>query len=127
MKNRLMLIFFPFLAAYLIFLFLPIIRILTFDSFKVLVIDTSSGILQSIFYTYLIALFVAVVSVLLALPYSFIMARRNSLPYRVADSLVEIPIMIPSTVVGIMVLITFAPQMPVGSLIRMVFPGYTFT
>ncbi len=127
MKNRLILVFFPFLAAYLIFLILPIIRILTFNSFAYLVRDAHSGILTSIYYTYLIALAVAVIAVLLALPYAFIMARRNSVPYRVADSIVEIPIMIPSTVVGIMILITFAPQMPVGSVIARIFPGYSFT
>ena len=126
MRNRLLLLFFPFMAAYLIFLVLPIVRILTFNSFSFLIGDASSGILASIYYTYLIALAVAVISVLLALPYSFVMARRNTIPYRIADSLVEIPIMIPSTVVGIMILITFAPQMPVGSAIARIFPGYTF-
>ncbi len=127
MKNKLVLAFFPFLAMYLIFLLLPILRVLTFSSFASLVSDSHSGILESIYYTYLIAFAVAVIAVVLALPYSFIMARYNSAPFRIADSLVEIPIMIPSTVVGIMVLITFAPQMPVGSLIMMFFPGYTFT
>ncbi|MCL4341021.1 MAG: ABC transporter permease [Candidatus Thermoplasmatota archaeon] len=127
MRNRLILLFFPFLAAYLIFLLLPIVRILTFNSFGFLIKDAHSGILSSIYYTYLIALAVAVISVMLALPYSFVMARRTSVPYRIADSLVEIPIMIPSTVVGIMILLTFAPQMPVGSLIVRFFPGYTFT
>ncbi len=127
MKNRLILVFFPFLVVYLLFLALPIVRILTFNSFAYLVSDAHTGILKSIYYTYLIAFAVAIISVLLALPYAFVMARRNSIPYRIADSIVEIPIMIPSTVVGIMILITFAPHMPVGAVIARIIPGYTFT
>jgi len=42
------------------------------------------------------------------------------------DSLLELPIMIPHTVVGIMMLITFLPTMPVGRLLARIIPGYGF-
>jgi len=127
MRSKLVWIFLPIVAIYLLFLFLPLLRILTFNSLSYLAGDTRSGILTSVYYTYLIALAVAVMAVLFALPYSFVMTRKKSIGYRMADSIVEIPIMIPSTVVGVMMLITFAPQMPVGRLISQIIPGYTFT
>ena len=127
MKSKLLWLFFPLVVVYLLFLFLPVLRILTFNSFSYLIADSKSGILTSVYYTYLIALGVALIAVLFSLPYSYVMTRKNSIGYKVADSLVEIPIMIPSTVVGVMMLITFAPQMPVGRIIARIIPGYSFT
>ena len=127
MRNRLLYIFFPFIIVYLLFLGLPLIRMLTFNSLGYLLSDTSSGILESIYYTYIIALAVALIAVLFSIPYAFIFARKRSLGYRLADSIIEVPIMIPSTVVGVMMLITFEPQMPVGHFIGMIVPEYTFS
>ncbi|MGC8505492.1 MAG: ABC transporter permease subunit [Thermoplasmata archaeon] len=127
MRNRLLYIFFPFIIVYLLFLGLPLIRILTFNSLGYLISDTSSGIMSSIYYTYVIALGVALIAVLFSIPYAFIFARKRGFGYRLADSIIEVPIMIPSTVVGVMMLITFEPQMPVGHLIAGLIPGYTFS
>lgn len=125
-RSKLFLWFFPFFLLYIVFIMLPIVRILTFNTVGSLIEDSKSGILQSILYTYAIAFVVSAFSILFALPYSYVMSRRGGYIYRVADSLVEIPIMIPHTVVGIMMLITLEPTMPLGRIISSIFPAYGF-
>ncbi len=127
MRNRLLYIFFPFIIAYILFLALPLLRILTYNSLGYLISDTTSGIMTSIYYTYIIAFGVALIAILFSIPYAFVFARKRSIVYRLADSIIEVPIMIPSTVVGVMMLITFEPHMPVGHLIAQLIPGYTFS
>jgi len=127
MRIRLLYLFIPFIIVYIIFLGLPLLRIITFNSLGYLVSDTSSGIMTSIYYTYIIAFAVAIIAILFSIPYAFVFARKKSLGYRLADSLIEVPIMIPSTVVGVMMLITFEPRMPVGHFIAGFIPGYTFS
>ncbi|MEM4089197.1 MAG: ABC transporter permease [Thermoplasmatales archaeon] len=76
--------------------------------------------------TYEICAFVAISAVLFSLPYAFVMARGRSKVYTAADSIVELPIMIPHTVVGIMMLITFEPTMPIGRILSSFIHGYSF-
>ena len=126
MKSSLALLFLPLFLLYLAFILIPVIRVLTFTSISYIFSDASSGILQSISYTYVIAFIVSALGILFALPYSFVMSRNTGRVFRTADSLVEIPIMIPHTVVGIMMLITFEPTMPFGKLLAGIIPGYSF-
>lgn len=121
-----MLLFFPFFLLYIAFILIPVIRVLTFTSISYILSDASSGILQSVYYTYIIAFIVSGIAILFALPYSFIMSRSTGRIFRAADSLVELPIMIPHTVVGIMMLITFEPTMPFGRILAGIIPGYGF-
>jgi len=125
-KSPLRWIFLPFLLIYFLIIVIPIARVLSFQPVSYIERDISSGILQSIAITYEICAVVATSAVLFSLPYSFIMARGRTGLYKAADSFVEIPIMIPHTVVGVMMLITFEPGMPLGKLISTVFPGYSF-
>jgi molybdate/tungstate transport system permease protein len=126
MKSKLLWIFFPFFLLYLLIIIVPLTRALTYEPFNYIMGDISSGILQSIVLTYELCAVVAVSAVLFSLPYAFVMSKNNGKVYKAADSLVEIPIMIPHTVVGILMLITFEPTMPVGHFISTYFPGYSF-
>ncbi|MGC8645381.1 MAG: ABC transporter permease subunit [Thermoplasmata archaeon] len=126
MKSPLRWIFFPFLLLYFVIIVIPIARILTFQPISALENDISSGVLQSIILTYEICGIVAISAVMFSLPYSFVMARGKTNAYKAADSLVELPIMVPHTVVGVMMLITFEPGMPIGRFLGSIFPGYSF-
>lgn len=119
-------VFFAFFLVYLLFILVPIVRVLTFESFSYILQDSRTGIWQSISYTYLIALCVALLSVGFAIPYAFFTVRNNSRTVKLADNLVELPIMIPHTVVGVIMLITFEPTSYVGKLISTFIPAYRF-
>lgn len=119
-------LFFPFFVIYLLFLLIPIIRVITFQSISYLAEDSSTGIWTSLYYTYGLALVVALLSVGFAIPYVYFISRNNGKTAKAFDSLIELPIMIPHTVVGIMMLITFEPTMPLGHLISRIYPGYVF-
>ncbi len=126
MKSKLLWIFFPFFLIYLLILIIPLARSLTYEPVSYIIGDLSSGILPSIVLTYEICAVVAVSAVLFSLPYAYVISRKRGIIYKAADSLVEIPIMIPHSVVGIIMLITFEPAMPLGSLISRYVPGYSF-
>ncbi|BAB59687.1 ABC transport system permease protein PA [Thermoplasma volcanium GSS1] len=111
---------------YILIILVPIIRALTYSSIGEITADLSSGILPSIEYTYAICGVVAFLAVLFSLPYSYVISRHTGPAYKAADSLVEIPIMIPHSVVGIIMLITFEPTMPIGHLLAKYIPGYSF-
>jgi molybdate/tungstate transport system permease protein len=119
-------LFVPFFIIYIIFILTPIFRTLTYESFSFIISDASSGIFKSIYYTYVLALVVAALAVAFSIPYVYFVSRTENSFVKVADSLVELPIMIPHTVVGIMMLITFEPSMPIGKLITRIYPGYQF-
>ncbi len=124
--NSLYYLFIPFFAVYILFILTPVIRTLTFQSFESIVRASSNGIFESLEYTYLLALLVAVISVGFSIPYVYFVSRSKHVVTKSLDSLVELPIMIPHTVVGIMMLITFEPDMPIGKLISRIYPGYQF-
>ncbi len=124
--NALYYLFLPFFVVYIIFILTPVIRILTFQSFTYLVGSGTSGIWKSIYYTYLLALVVGLVSVGFSIPYVYFTSRNGSKTVKALDSLVELPIMIPHTVVGVMMLILLEPSMPLGSFIARIIPGYQF-
>lgn len=119
-------LFIPFFIIYILFILTPIIRTLTYDSFSYIIRDTSSGIWQSIYYTYILALVVALLAVGFSIPYVYFVSRTKSAGIKAVDSIVELPIMIPHTVVGLMMLITLEPSMPVGKFISSIYPGYQF-
>lgn len=119
-------LFLPFFVVYILFILTPILRTLTYESFSYLIKDASSGIFQSIYYTYILALVVALLAVGFSIPYVYFISRSRNVGIKAVDSLVELPIMIPHTVVGLMMLITFEPTMPVGRLISRIYPGYQF-
>lgn len=119
-------VFFVFFLIYLLFILSPIIRVLTFQSLSYILEDSKTGIWQSIYYTYLLALAVAVLSVAFAIPYTFFSVRSPSKPVKFFDNFVELPIMIPHTVVGVMMLITLEPSTSIGRLISSVIPSYRF-
>ncbi len=125
-SNSLYYLFLPFFAIYILFLIIPIFRTLTFQSLSYIMRDTSSGILQSLEYTYLLALVVSLISIGFSIPYVYFVSRNRHIVVRSLDALLELPIMIPHTVVGIMMLITFLPTMPIGKLISSIFPSYQF-
>lgn len=124
--NSLFYLFLPFFALYILFIITPIFRTLTYQSFSYIISDTSSGIVQSLEYTYLLALLVSLLSIGFSIPYVYFVSRARNIVVKSLDSLLELPIMIPHTVVGIMMLITFLPTMPVGRFLARIFPGYGF-
>ncbi len=119
-------LFLPFFLIYILFLLIPIIRVVTFQSFSYIIEDSKTGIWISLIYTYLLAFVVALLSAGFAIPYVYFISRNISRTAKALDSIVELPIMIPHTVVGIMMLITFEPTMPLGHLISEIYPGYVF-
>ncbi len=126
MKSKLFFIFIPLTFIYILFILIPIIRAITFEPFSMILSDLSSGIVQSIIITYILCAIVAGIAVAMSLPYAYVMSRKRSILYRAMDSVVDIPIMIPHTVVGIIMLLTFEPTMPLGNLLTKIFPGYSF-
>ncbi|KAA8922999.1 ABC transporter permease [Thermoplasma sp.] len=125
-RGRLVYIFFPVFIVYLLVLIIPLVRALTYSSLAEIITDLHSGIISSIEYTYVVCAFVAILAVLASLPYAYTMSRHRSVLFRAMDSVVEIPIMIPHTVVGIIMLLTFEPSMPLGHLLSRYIPGYSF-
>ncbi|CAC12179.1 ABC transporter permease related protein [Thermoplasma acidophilum] len=125
-RGRLIYLFFPIFVVYLLVLIVPLVRALTYSSLSEIITDLRSGIIPSIEYTYIVCAFVAVLAVLAALPYAYVMSRHRSTFFKAVDSVVEIPIMIPHTVVGIIMLLTFEPSMPLGHILSKYIPGYSF-
>ncbi len=119
-------IFFIFFIIYIAIILTPILRILFFTSLSGLIEDSKSGIFQSIELTYFMAFIVAIISGGFSLPYTYFISRSHNIFWKWLDSLMELPIMIPHTVVGIMMLLAFEPTMPIGSLISRFYPGYRF-
>jgi molybdate/tungstate transport system permease protein len=124
--NSLYYLFVIFFVIYILFILTPIVRTITFQSFSYIVEDTKSGIWQSISYTYLLALFVGLLAIGFSVPYVYFISRNNNSGIKALDALVELPIMIPHTVVGLMMLITFSPTMPLGRFILSIYPDYQF-
>jgi molybdate/tungstate transport system permease protein len=119
-------LFVPFFVVYILFILTPIFRTLTYESFSYIIKDANSGIWQSIYYTYALALVVALLAIGFSIPYVYLVSRNKNAGIKVVDSLVDLPIMIPHTVVGLMMLITLEPSMPLGKIISRVYPGYQF-
>ncbi len=124
--DKLYFVFLIFVIVYFGIIIVPILRTLFFTSISGLMQDSKSGIIQSIELTYFMAFIVAIISVGFALPYTYFISRIHNSFFRFIDSLVELPIMIPHTVVGIIMLLTFEPTMPIGSLISKIYPDYRF-
>ena len=124
--DKLYYIFSIFVIIYLGIIVVPILRTLLFTSINGLVQDSKSGIIQSIELTYLMAFIVAIISVVFAIPYTYFISRSPHPFFKFVDSIIELPIMIPHTVVGIIMLLTFEPSMPLGSLISKIYPNYRF-
>ncbi len=124
--NNLYYLFIPFFAVYILFIITPVVRTLTYQGIESIFKASTNGIFPSLEYTYLLALLVSMLSIGFSIPYVYLVSRSRHVAVKSIDSLVELPIMIPHTVVGIMMLITFEPDMPLGRLISRVFPAYQF-
>lgn len=125
--NSILYLFIPFFVVYIVFILTPVVRTLTFQSFSYVLEDSSTGIWQSIYYTYLLAFVVGLLAVGFSIPYVYLISRNTTKTVKALDSLVELPIMIPHTVVGVMMLITFEPSAPIGRLISSLYPNYQFS
>lgn len=105
------------LAASLIGLFiLPIVALFLYAGYGQIAIAAGSAGFQSALYFTLLASGIAVcLGVLLGVPLGYILARYRFPGRSLVESIVLVPVMIPHLVVGIALLVLFAPTNPLGA------------
>ena len=99
-------------AIYMVFIGLPVVALLVRaaqqESF--LASLTSPLALQALRLSLFTSALSMTIVVLVGTPFAHRLARSNSLPWRVVDSLVELPIVLPPVVAGVAMLMAFGRQ-----------------
>lgn len=103
---------------FILFFIVPILRLLLYDSPRYLLSQFLSPVnLEGIKITLLAATVSTVIVVIFGFPLAYILARYQFIGKKMIDAIVELPIMIPHTVVGIALLLVFAKSEPAGPLL----------
>jgi molybdate/tungstate transport system permease protein len=96
-------------GAIVLFLFLyPILLLLGLGAGDLYSALRNGSFLSSVEVTFIIATAAAVFAVVVGTPFAYLLARRDFRFKEVVDALVDIPIMVPHVIVGIMIVLAFA-------------------
>jgi len=99
----------------LLFITYPIINTLSWTNPEVLLQSLGDReVIQSIYLSIWAATLTTVVSLLLGVPFAYLLARKEFRGKSLVESIVDIPIMIPHTVAGICLLTVVSPRSWVG-------------
>jgi len=75
---------------------------------------TTGSFIASVEVTFIIATGAAILSVLVGTPFAYLLARSNFKFKEVIDAIIDIPIMVPHILVGIMIVLAFSSQYGLG-------------
>lgn len=96
-------------GAIVLFLFLyPVLLLLLLGAKDVFSALTNGSFLSSVEVTFIMATGAAAFAVIVGTPFAYLLARRNFKFKEVVDAIVDVPIMVPHVIVGIMVVLAFA-------------------
>jgi molybdate/tungstate transport system permease protein len=108
-----------FCGAVTIFFFLyPIILILLFGVKDINSALTTGSFLASVQVTFIIATGAAILSVLVGTPFAYLLARSDFKFKEVIDAIIDIPLMVPHVLVGIMIVLAFSSQYGLGPFLQ---------
>ena len=79
---------------------------------------TTSSFLSSVEATFVIATSAAVFSVLVGTPFAYLLARYDFKFKEIIDAVIDIPIMIPHVIVGLMIILAFASTFGFGPFLQ---------
>ncbi len=127
-------IFFIILGSFmLLYIAVPILTLIIRQSFDVEVLIRTLRdelVLEALKNSVLTATATALISLLLGVPLGYILARKDFRYKSVVQGIVDVPIVIPHSVVGIMLLITFSEAILdsyLGIIMAMLFVSASFT
>jgi molybdate/tungstate transport system permease protein len=108
-----------FCGAIIIFFFLyPVILILALGAKDLTTALATSSFLASVEVTFVIATAAAILSVLVGTPFAYLLARSDFKFKEVIEAIIDIPIMVPHIVVGIMIVLAFSSQYGLGPFLQ---------
>ncbi|MGC8629752.1 MAG: ABC transporter permease [Thermoplasmata archaeon] len=103
----------------ILFFVVPIIRLITYVSPQYLFSQFMSATnMNSIKITVIGATISSIIVVLFGFPLAYLLARYKFAGKKIMDSIIEVPIMIPHSVVGIALLLVFATAEPGGTFLN---------
>jgi molybdate/tungstate transport system permease protein len=116
MKNYFLLIFLVFSLLMMLFILIPIIVLYTFVPFGDFIsIFTNRSFLSTIYVTFLAGLISTVIIGILGIPLGYLMARTNFLGKNFIQGLIDLPLVVPDTVAGLIVFLTFYSNGIIGA------------
>lgn len=116
MKNYFLIIFLIFAVLMMLFILLPILILYTFVPFTGFIsIFSSRNFLETIYVTFLAGLISTTIIAILGIPLGYIMARWNFFGKNFIQGLIDLPLVVPDTVAGLIVFLTFYSQGIVGA------------
>ncbi len=133
MRDRFDLIFFAFGSVILGFIVLPIALLLLAqakDPGIFVKIATRPEVLNAVKNTLITATAATLISIVFGVPLGYVLARRDFRGKNVVQGIVDVPIVIPHSVVGIMLVLTFSSAIVdnyLGIILAMLFVSASFT
>ncbi|MGB7968036.1 MAG: tungstate ABC transporter permease WtpB [Methanobacterium sp.] len=110
-------IFFAIMGSFLVlFIFIPIINLITSSTVGEIIANLQdSQVVESIFVSVYSALFATIIAILFGVPLAYILARHDFKGKGFIESIIDVPIVIPHTVVGIALLLVFTSNGIIGA------------
>jgi molybdate/tungstate transport system permease protein len=106
-------------GAIIIFFFLyPVVLIVALGSKDLTTALATGSFLASVEVTFVIATVAAILSVLVGTPFAYLLARSDFKFKEVIEAIIDIPIMVPHVVVGIMIVLAFSAQYGLGPFLQ---------
>ncbi len=105
-------------AVTILFFLYPILLIVVLGAEDIISALTTSSFLASVEVTFIIATAAAILSVLVGTPFAYLLARSDFKLKEVIDAIIDIPIMIPHVIVGIMVVLAFSSTYGLGPFLQ---------
>jgi molybdate/tungstate transport system permease protein len=108
-----------FCGAITIFFFLyPIILIIELGAKYLTSALATGSFLASVEVTFIIATAAAILSVLVGTPFAYLLARSDFKFKEVIEAIIDIPVMVPHVLVGIMIVLAFSSQYGLGPFLQ---------
>ena len=106
-------------GAITIFFFLyPVLLIVALGSKDLTTALATGSFLASVEVTFVIATAAALLSVLVGTPFAYLLARSDFKLKEVIEAIIDIPIMVPHVLVGIMIILAFSSQYGLGPFLQ---------
>jgi molybdate/tungstate transport system permease protein len=108
-----------FCGAVTIFFFLyPLLLIIALGAENIYSALMTSSFMSSVEATFVIATSAAVFSVLVGTPFAYLLARYDFRFKEIIDAIIDIPIMIPHVIVGVMIILAFSSTFGFGPFLQ---------
>src|SRR5208283_2456133 len=107
-------------ATVVIFFLYPILMLMAFGAGGLFSAITDGSFLESLEVTFVIATATAVIAVVFGTPFAYLLARYDFRFKAIVDTVIDIPIMIPHTIVGVMIILAFASTSGLGRYLSLI-------